>query len=367
MELPWPNPETDERPLHAASDGGQQPEAGSSAQNPSAPSGQVYSNPAQAILDVLRRGERFLVCSHARLDGDAVGSILACGLLLGQMGKQADLVTADHVPPVYRWLPGAAAIRTARRVTGPYCAAILLECDSLERTGLVRMGTDRAGLENLFLINIDHHLSGRPYARLNWIDHEAASVGEMVYRLARTAGATLTPEMATCLYTTVFTDTGGFSYGSLRPSTFELARDLVAAGADPIRVAQEVCYSTPMAKMLLLGAALHNLHHEGSVAWLWLTHEDVIRAAAADEDSEGIVNFAMGIAGTETAAFLRELPDGQIRMSLRGKGKVDVAAIAGQLGGGGHKSAAGCTVQGPLPRALDEILKILREAVAPRA
>jgi len=185
------------------------------------------------ILRVLRQGERFLVCSHARPDGDAVGSMLATGMLLRQMGKYADLVTVDRVPDIYRDLPGADTIRSAIHVHGPYDAVILLECDGLDRASL-------GGMEKFFLINIDHHISGLPYADLNWIDYQAASAGELVYALVKAAGATVTPEMATCLYTTVLTDTGGFCYGATRAATFALARELVLAGADPIRIAQSV-------------------------------------------------------------------------------------------------------------------------------
>ncbi len=314
------------------------------------------ADPVQAILDVFRRGQRFLVCSHTRPDGDALGSMVACSMLLQQMGKQVDLVTADHVPTLYRQLPGADGIRSALEVSGPYDAVILLECDGLERAGL-------KGLEQYFLINIDHHMSGSGYAHLNWIDCEAPSAGEMIYRLVRAAGATVTPEMATCLYTTLLTDTGGFCYGSICAYTFELARELTVAGADPVRIAQQVCFSTPISKMLLLGSALNNLHREGRMAWLWVTHQDMVRTCALEEDCEGIVNFAIGIAEIEAAAFLRELPEGRIRMSLRSKGKLNVAEIAARLGGGGHENAAGCTVDGPLPRALDEIRVILRSAV----
>lgn len=116
--------------------------------------------------------------------------------------------------------------------------------------------------------------------------------------------------------------------------------------------------------MLLLGAALSNLHREGRLAWLWVTHQDMVRTCAIDEDCEGIVNFAIGIADIEAAVFLRELPEGQIRMSLRSKGKLNVAELAGRLGGGGHENAAGCTVDGPLNRALNEILSILRPSVS---
>ena len=309
------------------------------------------------ILRAIREGERFLVCSHSRPDGDAVGSMLAMGMLLEKMGKRADLVSADRVQAVYRALPGADDIRTAMRVHGPYDAAILLECDGVERTRL-------QGLEKFLLINIDHHATGLEYADINWIDHDAACVGEMVYRLFLAAGVEVTPEVATCIYTTVLTDTGGFIYGGTRASTFELARDLTSAGADPIRIAQQVYFSTSMAKLLLLGAALKNLHREGRVAWLWITHEDMVRSCAIEEDCEGIANYALSIAEVEAAVFMRELPESRIRVSLRSKGRINVAAIAERLDGGGHESASGCTLAGPLNRARDQIVGELRSALS---
>jgi phosphoesterase RecJ-like protein len=317
----------------------------------------ALANPIEAILKVLREGERFLVCSHSRPDGDAVGSILAMGMLLRQMGKRVDLVTADRIPIIYRTLPEASTIRTALRVHGPYDAAILLECDGLERTRL-------RGLEPFFVINIDHHASGRAFGHLNWIDRSAASVGELVHRLVKAAGGVVTPEMASCLYATVLTDTGGFCYGTTNAATFDLARELVVAGADPLRIAQDVYFSLAMSKLLLLGAALGNLKREGRLAWLWVSHQDMVRSCAVEEDCEGIVNYAVSIEGVEAAAFLRELPEQRIRLSLRSKGKVNVAAIAERLGGGGHENAAGCTLEGPLERALGEILGYLRPSVA---
>lgn len=323
---------------------------------PSAVAAGVPANPMEAILDTLRRGERFLVCSHMRPDGDAVGSMLAMGMLLKQMGKHADLVTADRIPRVHRELPGAAEIRTTERVEGSYDAAILLECDGVARTRLL-------GLERFVLINIDHHATGREYADQNWIDRGAASVGELVYRLVKAAGGTLTPQMATCLYTTVLTDTGGFCYGSTQASTFDFARELVLAGADPVGIAHTIYFSTPTSKLMLLGAALGNLKHEERLAWLWVTVEDMARTHATEEDCEGIVNFALCASGVEAAVFLREMPDERIQLSLRSKGRVNVAAIAERLGGGGHEGASGCTLEGPLDRALDEILELLRPGV----
>jgi phosphoesterase RecJ-like protein len=315
---------------------------------------QMPQSPMPAILSALREGERFLVCSHSRPDGDAVGSMLAMGMLLKQMGKRAHIVAADRVPAVYRGLPGAHEIRHVMRVHGPYDAVVLLECDGLSRTRL-------RGLERMFHINIDHHASGKEFGELNWIDRDACSVGELVYRLVKAAGCTVTPEMATCLYTTLLTDTGGFCYGGIRSSTFALAGELVEAGADPVHIARDVYFANPFSKMLLLGKALSNLKRDGALAWLWVTHEDMLDAGAAEEDCEGVVNYALSAAGVEAAVFLRELPEGRIRLSLRGKGKVNVAAISERLGGGGHENAAGCTLDGPIARASEEILQALRQ------
>ncbi len=315
------------------------------------------SDPFAAILDALKQGERFLVCSHMRPDGDSIGSMLALGMVIQQMGKHVDLVSADRVPLQYRHLPGGHSISITSQVRGAYDAAIILECDSIKRTHL-------HGLADLFLINVDHHLTGRPFAHLNWIDHEAASAGEMVYRLAQAAGARITPEIAECLYTTVLTDTGGFCYGNVRASTFAMAREMVEAGADPTAIAHTIYFSSPISKLLLLGTALRRLKREGRIAWLWVTHQDMQRTCSTEEDCEGIVNVALSMAQVDAVVFLSELPDGRVRMSLRSKGGFDVAAVAARLGGGGHQNAAGCTLQGAVPRALKEVLTELRGAIA---
>jgi bifunctional oligoribonuclease and PAP phosphatase NrnA len=309
-----------------------------------------------AVLEALEEGNRFLVTAHARPDGDAVGSILACGMILDQLGKHADLVSADRVPLIYRGLPCSSSIRQTTRVEGHYDAVILLECDGIERTRL-------KGLEGRYLINIDHHLSGKAFGSVNWIDTEACAVAEMVYDLATLAGVQITPEMATCLYTAVLTDTGSFCYSGTDSHTFELAGDLVRHGADPALIAQHTYFSNPTSKMLLLGAALSNLRREGRLAWMWVTHDDMLRTSAAEEDCEGLVNYAIGIAGVEIAVFLRELSDHRVRLSIRSKGEINVARIAERFGGGGHQHASGCTLEGPLNSTFDRILEHLRDCL----
>jgi phosphoesterase RecJ-like protein len=313
-----------------------------------------------AVLRAIERGRSILVCAHARPDGDAVGSILACGMMLEQMGKQVEMVSSDRVPLIYRSLPCAQSIRHTEHVDGDYDAVMILECDGLSRTRLI-------GLEKYLLINIDHHFSGRPFANINWIENDACAVGSMIYDLARLAGATITPQMAACLYTAVLTDTGSFCYEGTGARTFELAGDLVRHGADPALIARHTYFSNPTSKMLLLGAALSNLKREGRLAWMWVTHEDMVRTSAAEEDCEGLVNYAIGISGVEVAVFLRELPNRQVRLSLRSKGEINVARIAETFGGGGHTHASGCTLDQPLPAAARDIVDRLREISAPAA
>ncbi len=305
------------------------------------------------VLREIEQRRRFLVTSHARPDGDAIGSTLALAQILRRMGKTAEVVLGDSVPVIYKPLPMAETIVHAAEVNGHYDAAIILECDSIQRTRL-------HGLERHFLINIDHHASAKPFAQVNWIDPSAVATAELIFRLAQAAQVKLTPEIATCLYTALLTDTGSFSYAGTNACTFELAKYLVEHGADPGKIAQSVYFSSPTSKMLLLGAALSSLQRHGAVTWMAVTRHDMERCGALDEDCEGLVNYALGIAGVEVAIFLRELANERVRVSIRSKGAVNVAEIAEKFGGGGHECAGGFSLEGPVQAAAERVLAELR-------
>jgi len=316
----------------------------------------VEKRHSDVLEDVLRKIEehqRFVLTSHARPDGDAVGSALACCQILRAMGKQADVVLHDGVPRIYRSLPFADQVVQSSQVEGAYDSAIILECDSIHRTRL-------EGLENRFLISIDHHVSGRPFAHVNWIDPHAVATAEMVFRLAREADVKFSAEIATCLYTALMTDTGSFMFQGTNENTFALARELVLAGADPSHCARGIYFSHSVAKIRLLGEALRNLQVEGYIGYAWVTQKQMERCAAIEEDCEGLVNYVLSIGGIEVAAFFRELPDARYRVSLRSKGKLDVAHVAETFGGGGHECASGCSLDGPLVDAVRQVLLRLR-------
>jgi len=312
------------------------------------------------VLECIAARERFLLTSHARPDGDAVGSALACGQILRSLGKQADVVLSDSVPYIYRPLPYADQVVQASLVNGHYEAAIVLECDSLARTRL-------EGLEPNFIINIDHHYSGKLFGHVNWIDPQACATAEMIYRLGREAGVKITKEIATCLYTAVMTDTGSFRFAGTSDRTFALAGELVRCGADPVQCAQNVYFANPTSKMRLLGSALSTLHREGSVVWMHITRAQIDDCGAFDEDAEGLVNYSLSIAGVQVAVFFREMPERRYRVSLRSKGAVNVVAVAENFGGGGHVNASGCSLDGPLSVATERVLAQVRLRLAQRS
>jgi phosphoesterase RecJ-like protein len=311
-----------------------------------------------ALVEAFRSHRRLLITSHARPDGDAVGSVLALAEVLDQIGCEPLIVLADEIPLIYRSLPGIERICYAAdaREIDPNLStpAILLECDGIPRTGLL-------GLDGRCLINIDHHASGREFGALNWIDEDACAVAAMIYRIALASKVQITPSMATCLYAAILSDTGSFTYSSTNAETFALAHDLAARGANPSQIARDLYFSNPESKIRLLGTALSNLRTDGPLAWSWVTTHDMDRAGAVAEDCEGVVNYLISIAGVESAVFLRELPlVDQFRLSIRSKGKINVAQIAEIFGGGGHRSASGCTLDGPLTTAMERILSQLR-------
>ena len=319
--------------------------------------------PAQ-LLTLLRPREHFLLTSHARPDGDAIGSALGLMHLLEGMGKRVEVAFADPIPAIYRGLPGADRIRATFSASLPPTSAptaILLECDSIERTGF-------KAIPAAFTINVDHHQSGRRFADWNWIDPDACAVGAMLYDFAVAARLPITPAAATCLYTAVLTDTGSFTYPCTNSATFALAGHLVECGANAHTIADEVYFCNPEPKIRILGPALGRMVVEGSLAWTLITLADMEQIGAVVADCEGVVNYLVSIAGVRAAAVFRETtaPGGgpAFRCSLRSKGQVDVALVAERFGGGGHVNASGCTLLGTQETAIAGVLTALRASLS---
>lgn len=298
------------------------------------------------LLRRIRQGNRFLLTSHLNPDGDAIGSELGLARLLRGLGKGVVVWNHDPTPSVYRPLPGSERIHVGEEPPAGFPdmfdAIIVLECPSPDRTGLEKFLPERP------VINIDHHLGNQCYGAVNWVDSAAPAVGEMVFRLAQGLKVSLEPEVAACLYLTLVTDTGGFRFSNATPAAFEAAAALVREGAHPEQVSQWLYESQPLGAVRLLGEMLQSLelHEGGRVATGRLTRAMFEKAGAAPGDSEGLIDSIRSIAGVDAVALLREKEDGAHKISLRSRGEVDVEKIARHHGGGGHRNAAGFTLEG---------------------
>lgn len=313
------------------------------------------------LMQRIRQGRRFLLTSHTNPDGDAIGSELGLARLLRQLGKSATIWNHDAAPTVYAPLPGVDRVRVGPLAPpgfpSDFDTVILLECPALERTGLEEQ------LRGIEVINIDHHLGNQLYGKLNWVDTSAPAVGEMVFRLAQEHRLAIDPEAATCLYLTLVTDTGGFRYSNSTPRAFEAAGSLVAVGASPELVALWLHESQPVAAIRLLGEMLGSLElHSGDrIATVSLTPAMYERARGRREDSEGLIDYVRTIGGVSMVALFRVLDGGKVKVSLRSRGELDIERVARRNGGGGHRNAAGCTVEGEMGAVRAEIVRQLTE------
>jgi len=310
-----------------------------------------------SIADIIRKGRRFLVTSHVRLDGDAVGSELALYEALRGLGKEAVVYNQDRTPRMYAFLPDAGVIVNRLGPLEGFDAVFVLDCSEIERVG--DEAPRIAGIRQI--VNIDHHISNDRYGHLTLTDPEASSTGEMVFRLLDAMGLEITKDMAVNLYTAILTDTGAFRYSNTGPGTFAVAGRLLEKGADPAWIAQQVYETFPAVKIRLLARALTTLEFDwqGRIAALTVTKKMLDEAGAEWEHTEGFVEYPRAVEGVQVAAFLSEIGDGLYKVSLRSKGRFSVEAVARKFGGGGHINAAACRIQGDA----DTVKKRLFDAI----
>ena len=303
----------------------------------------VTSTPTeiQQIADAIRERQRFVVTSHARPDGDAIGSSLAMAYALRHLGKDVRVVSRDPSPPQFETCPGVGDIIVTDRIDDPGDAVLIMECGDITRPGI-------DGLERGFVINIDHHPGNAMYGALNWFDLSAAACGEMVFDLVRALGVPVSLEIATHVYVAILTDTGSFHYSNITSRTFEICRVCTDAGVNPSTIARAVFDSNRIGRLKLFRAVLNGMQFDPSerIATLSVTRAMAADAGATYEDTEGLVNFPLSAKEVLAVAFFKENGTDDWRVSLRSKGTIDVNAIAKQFGGGGHKNASGCGVRG---------------------
>ena len=318
------------------------------------------THPRDAIRDAILARQRFLITSHARPDGDSIGSQLAMAYALDALGKEVHLVNADPAPLHYMDFPGLERIAIAREVERTDAEmVIVMESGDLKRTGV-------DGFDGRFTINIDHHQGNTFYGSLNWVDESAAACGEMVFDLIAALGVPLTIEIATHVYLAILTDTGSFHYSNITPKTFDICQRCVSAGVNPAAMARRVFDQNSFGKLKLIGALLAemDLLDGGRLAVMYL-NDDIMNATGTTyNDTEGLINLPLTAREIQAVVFFKLGADGDIHVSMRSKYDVDVRAIAARHGGGGHKNAAGFKVKGPVAAVRDQVLRELDAAIA---
>lgn len=307
------------------------------------------------IVEALASGRNVLITCHSGVDGDALGSMLALKRVLEKRGAKRVTLLNDRVIPFYlQFLPGADEVMLPDDISPEerktFDLGILLDCAQYERAG--RSGAMAAETQNVVVI--DHHTDPGPEGAFSHIDPSADSVCSMIHEISGAMGVPLDKELAECLYVGLLTDTGSFRHSNTTQRSFELAAELVAAGVDPHQMTMAVYETMKHSTLKLLGIALEKLRisEDGCLAWTSLSGKDFEKAGADDSETEGIVNYGRTIKGVEVSLFLRERSDGTIHATMRSKGAVDVAAVAREFGGGGHKMAAGCSMVPPLDQAV---------------
>jgi len=316
------------------------------------------------VARVIKQHQSFLLTAHVRPDGDAIGSLLALYWALRGLGKRATMVLHDECPQAYRFLPGWAAILSPDDADDEwrFDAAVVLDCEGLERTGAV---ADL--LANIRpIIDIDHHAGRKAFGDVHATYEDAAATAELIYELLGHLAAPLTADIATCLLAGLMFDTGSFRYANTTARALRTAAALVEAGARADRVASALFAEEPFPKVVLRGIALSRarLAAGGRICGSYLQRADFAATGALDEHAEGIVEELRGVGGVLVGILSRELPTGEAKLSFRSHGVPDVSQIAAQFGGGGHREAAGSCFAGSAEEALDAAMAAVERALA---
>lgn len=313
-----------------------------------------------AILQAIGAGRSVLVASHENPDGDAIASTLALVNALRERGKEVVAYNRDGVPNDYRFLPGWQSVRTDVPDGARFDVGFIVDAGELRRAGDWIRDACRT------LINIDHHPHSEDFGDIYWVDERASATGVLIYRLLQAAGWPISLDVATCLYTTILSDTGSFRYSNADPEAFRVAGEMVAKGVDPWSIASGLYESQEESRLRLLGMALPTLDVSpcGTYAAITVTSEMLAAAGSRPEHTDRFINYPRSIRGVEVAIFFRQIGPDRYKVGFRSKGRVDVGALARELGGGGHHNAAGAELAGPLPAVRDQVFTRIGELLS---
>ena len=297
----------------------------------------------------LKNETRVALISHVRPDGDTLGSALALSRALNHLGIIAEVVCDDPVPSRFFFLNDASNVGNS--LSGEYSAILAIDCADVSRLG----NFYQAFTEHKNTYVIDHHISNTRYAKVNYVVDNASNC-ENVYALINELGAPIDEKTANLLAMGIMTDTGNFRHKSVTPYTFSVASKLVELGADINGIYYHMFSKQSKQRAKLFGYTMSNIRYffDGKIAVATVRLTDFDRAGAKQDETEGFIDFVMGIDGVEIGACVMETAKNKFKISFRSKG-ADVNAVAATFGGGGHTLASGCQIHGDYEEVIDKI------------
>ncbi|MBM3145102.1 MAG: bifunctional oligoribonuclease/PAP phosphatase NrnA [Chloroflexi bacterium] len=302
---------------------------------------------------LLETAGRILVVSHIRPDGDAIGALLGMGLALLEAEKNVQMVLEDGIPKSFRHLQGSEQVK--KKPDGEFDLIVVLDCSDLERTGKALKGYPTPD------INIDHHVTNDHFARLNLVDSEATSTTEMLAAYLAAFGLQITEPVAEALLTGLITDTIGFRTTSMRPQALRTAADLMEVGVDLPTLYQKALNTRSFQAVRYWGAGLSTLEYNDRMVWATLDYEARKTADYPGKDDADLINILATIENIDIAMVFIEQTKNRVKVSWRARPGFDVAKVAAQFGGGGHKPAAGATIEGNMKEVQAEVLEATRK------
>jgi phosphoesterase RecJ-like protein len=316
------------------------------------------------IADLIRRHSSFVILSHVRPDGDAIGSQVGLGLSLRAMGKKVEMINEDGCPENLDFLPGATTVH--KPDASPVEAEVVIAVDTANRERLGGATLGSLGDSPRVWINIDHHVSNPGYGDHVHIDPTSPATGQIIHELLAQNGFPMDDAVRRNLFVAISTDTGSFQYPSTTARTFAIAAEMVAAGLNVGELSSLTYHRRPLRKVKLLQRLFHTLELTAGdrVADWRLDNPTKRELGLKPEDSEDLIDVIRSIDSVMVAVFFEELPDGKVRVSSRSKdASVDVCKICQLFGGGGHPLAAGARLTGPLDQARQRFLQAIHEAL----
>lgn len=313
---------------------------------------------ANQMAEELRKAPKVALFSHVSPDGDCIGTMLGIGLALEKLGQEVYFYNPDPIPRNLSFLPGVNRIQTT--LPNPFPQTLFfVDCSDMQRVNLRKEQIP----EGSIVLNLDHHVSNQNFGSVNWVDTEASASGEVAFELIRELQIKLTPEIATNLYTAILTDTGSFQYSSTNSRTHRIAAELLECGISLVNIHNQIFDQKPLAKVKLLQHALNQLQlsADGKCAIMSLRMKDFAASGAEESLSEGLVDHARSIQGVEVAILLKEIDTRKVRVGLRSNLWFNVNELAARFGGGGHKRAAGCTMEATIEEAEQLLIHAIEE------